>query len=215
MVVIPLGPTSTNKPPAAGEDPRNADQPQPPTILIIKAKESVINNGTTTQTAVVGQQMKLFADSTVAQALPNTSGARKNDADHDQEPLQCTTGKNGQCQILLPTGTFVGAAPNFEASVNVAQQTSVNVKVDNSTAIPSSLHTHISDQQIINGQRYITLTYPTGKDKSVRLQLAGVNGVQSIVINFCRDKQPESAPVSLLLGNQGIASQTVYLNETR
>ncbi len=214
VVVIPLGPTSTAKPPTEGEPPNETETPQPPTILIIKAKESVINGGTTTQTAAVGQQMKLFADSTVAQALPGTPGAKKNDADHNQEPLQCTTGKDGQCQILIPTGTFIGAAPNFEANVNVSQQTSINAKVNSPSAIPSGLKPYISDQQIVNGQQYVTLTYPAGMDKPIKFQLASAHGIQNIVINFCRDKQPgPESFLPLYQPQNGVSGQRIQLSE--
>lgn len=204
---IPLGPTVTPTPTGSTPKPQPAESgPR----LTVKARQSVLDAGGGTQQAVAGQQIKLFADSTVAQALPNTKGAKKNDADFDQEPMQCTTGKDGTCNIPLPSGTFTGTAPNMEANVDVGKQASVNVQAEKS-AIPDNLKPYITNAQWVNGKTYVTLTYPAGMDKQVKAQLKGAPGINQVETNYCRDKQP--GPVRFRPFAGGIPSQTVELKE--
>ncbi|MCB9991973.1 MAG: hypothetical protein H6867_11505 [Rhodospirillales bacterium] len=213
--IIPIGPTGTSQPPEEPED--EDDDPRDAPHLIVKAKQSVLQSGTKAQQAVAGQQIKLFADSTVAQPLPHTRGAKKNDADFNKPPLQCTTGKDGSCKIDLPPGT-VANGQNLEANVNVTKQNSVNVQVPTpangkppASQLPGAVQQYATDTQTVNGKTYVTLTYPAGQDKTVRGLLQNAPNVIGFETNFCRDKQPKSAPVLKVYTHNGVASQIISL----
>ena len=155
-----------------------------PTV-IVKAKQTVLR-GAGKQgggQAVAGQQIKLFADATVAQALPGTSGAQKNDAGFDQDPMQCTTGQDGACVIALAEGVLDQAASDYEVNIDVTEQASMNVQLAAASpagqsagaalaALPENLQKYITDSQAVNGNTYVTLTYPSAQEQTIQNQLA-------------------------------------------
>ncbi len=165
-----------------GDDPRDA-----PVTIYVKAKSSAISVGSTA-VATAGQQIKLFAASTTNVALPG-KGAAKPQTDHDKEPIQGTTDKQGNL-ALTATPTAIGAKPaaagkSYEVSVDTTEQTSlVSTKV---AVLPGGLNKYVTDSVNVGGQQYTVLTLPKSQEKTVTglLDSAGIK----YETNYCREKQ--------------------------
>ena len=73
-------------------------------------------------------------------------------------------------------------AATYEASVDVSEQASVNVRFGPEAAapggaeaatatLPAEFQQYITDTQVINGNIYVTLTYPAGQDEASKARL--------------------------------------------
>ena len=142
-------------------------------------------------------------------------------------------------------------AATYEASVDVSEQASVNVRFGPAAAapgaeaaaatLPAEFQQYITDTQVIDGNIYVTLTYPAGQDAAIKARLKGglvgpaagpAAGLFAFGFmpampvlrdprwsppwswyeNFCRDKQPQSAPVSRP-AHSAVPGQTITLDE--
>ena len=160
-------------------------------------------------------------------------------------------------------------AATYEASVDVSEQASVNVRFGPAAAapgaeaaaatLPAEFQQYITDTQVIDGNIYVTLTYPAGQDEAIKARLeSGLAGREApllpgpaaspaaglfafgfmpampvlsnfmhpdgsvrryppgapekIETNFCRDKQPQAAPVSRP-AHSAVPGQTITFAE--
>ena len=151
-------------------------------------------------------------------------------------------------------------AATYEASVDVSEQASVNVRFGPAAAapgaeaaaatLPAEFQQYITDTQVIDGNIYVTLTYPAGQDEAIKARLeSGLAGRGAPLppglaagpaaglfafgfmpampvlrdprwsppwskpeTNFCRDKQPQAAPVSRP-AHSAVPGQTITFAE--
>jgi subtilisin family serine protease len=178
-----------------GEDPE--DTGEPTVVIYVKAKSSALQQENRT---VAGQQIKLFAVATTNVALPG-KGADKSQADHDQEPIQGTTDDKGNLVLAVPgsalglKSTSVAAGTALEIQVNTTAQSSVNAQLANGDtqsvvgALPTGLSALLTDINVVNGNGFLTFTFPASMGSSVDMILARIPGVVNVQVNYCRDKQ--------------------------
>jgi len=217
--LTPTGPTITSRrDDDDGDEPRDVGEPIEITVTIyIKAGADVLEGESTSQ-ATAGQQIMLFADSTLYAELPGpadpaqTSGTGGTEAPsggaedkpqtgHDQDPLQAVTGPNGEATIEVPAsaiGILEGAAiagVTYEIGINTTPQASRNAQLAGTNpeaaiiALPEVLQNRVTDVTVINGQMYVTFTYPASMDESVNLVLVHTPVVILVEINYCRTIQ--------------------------
>tara|TARA_B100001540_G_scaffold166788_1_gene147535 strand:- start:2406 stop:6152 length:3747 start_codon:yes stop_codon:yes gene_type:complete len=188
------GPTITSVPrDPDDEDPR--DTGEPTVVIYVKAKAAV----SITAQVTSGQQIKLFARSTTGNALPGPGVARAQ-TDHDQDPIQGVTDGNGNATLrATPTALGITVNPNasgtaFEIAVDTTAQSSLNARTagdPNAVAsrLPGGVAVFVSDVTSINGQGFITFTFPSSMLGTMQTVLVNIPGIVSVQINFCRDKQ--------------------------
>lgn len=215
----PTGPTITSRPDDDDDDdPRDVGEPIEITVTVyIKASADVLEGESTSQ-ATAGQQIMLFADSTLyaelpgpanpaqasgtgGNAAPSGSAEDKPQTGYDQDPLQAVTGPNGEATIEVPAsaiGVLEGAANAgvaYEIGVNTTPQASRNAQLMGAnpetmiSALPEVLQDRVTDVTVINGQTYATFTYPASMDESVDLVLVHTPVVILVEINYCRTIQ--------------------------
>lgn len=157
-------------------------------------------------------------------------------------------------------GDIPRAGATYEASVDVSEQASVNVRFGPAAAapgaeaaaatLPAEFQQYITDTQVIDGNIYVTLIYPAGQDEAIKARLeSGLAGRGAPLLpgpaagpaaglfafgfmpampvlrdprwsppwskpetNFCRDKQPQSTPVSRP-AHSAVPGQTITLDE--
>lgn len=203
-----------------GDDPRDAGTPPPtsetldvPKVTIyVKAKSSVTGPNQVAQ-GLPGQQFKIFVPATQV-ALPGP-GVDKPQTDHDEDPIQGVTDANGNLALgvpvaLLPPGLgdvpAIPGGPAYAVDIAGVEQSSVNVLMGGASldaaldALPRPYLPLVSDLQMINGQPFITLTYPQSMDVTVQSTLVYIPGVVLVEINYCRDKQQASPADPLYVG---------------
>jgi subtilisin family serine protease len=171
---------------------------EPAVVIYVKAKSSALHQENRT---VAGQQIKLFASATVDAALPG-QGADKPQTDHDREPIQGITDREGRIVLKVP-GMAIGlkSAPDaagasaLEIQVDTTAQGSINAELGISdtqsvvNALPKGLRALLTDVNVIHGKGFLTFTFPSSMSSSVGAILTRVPGVVQIQVNYCREKQ--------------------------
>jgi subtilisin family serine protease len=225
-IPVPAGDDPRDEP--TGDDPRDKptdDDPrdQPTVPLVVKAT-SAAQIGSQVQQAVGQQQIKLFAPS---QQLANIDlplpGAAKPQVDASSDPLMCTTGADGQCQIAVPAcqigeckgGVPVGTIPasGLEIEVASAQAKSYNILIGAGQPLPGPISRFIIGRQPTmpgtgaDGAEWVTVL-ATGNDIALLEKLIGQIGGQVFKIeeNICRIKE-QSAPNDPLFRGAGAWKQ--------
>ncbi len=120
---VPIGSTPKDEDdpeettPGETDDPTD-DTPEIPTTVYVKAKASVLKGANGTKTSEIGgQRIKLIPDATKNPALPTDPGAQKDQTGADDDPAQCTTDDDGECQIVIAdTRTTLGLGLKWDVS---------------------------------------------------------------------------------------------------
>ncbi len=201
-----------------GEDPNDVGEEPTMTNLTVKAKLGLGVHSTGSELA--GQSAKLFADSQVNQDLPIT-GNNKNDRDFKEDPLQCTTGKNGECNIQFPN--FSGLDGNFVVQIDATDFDGKNILIDKNdqqnviNGLQSAIGEDNANDVTIttqpgpnNNQVYISVIYPSGLANAIQ---GFINNNRNVIFseeNVCRDKQPASIRQTVGLFD-GMPTQSIVL----
>ena len=186
-----------------GDDPRDT----PPVTVHVKARTSVMEGGTQSS-EVGGQTIRLLTPETTNPALP-LDGNTRNDEAYDEEPLQCQTDANGDCQIMVDAGTMYGLGLSAlgTADFALASDYTMEVETPDRESVILTTDAPLSQEDIDNltgaaveGDEIEVTGLRLSAGLSYRLDYglrAGYSWDEYIDVNIdyaednvCRDKQP-------------------------
>jgi hypothetical protein len=199
---LPEEPTTPETPPTTEKVPEEPTSPIPDTIFV-KAKESVLE-GQPPGAPIESQVVKLFPAE--EPNLPGTAETTEaEDTGFDKDPVQCTTGTDGDCKMQIPAEDRAaydlpdtGALPaNYRVdydlpkdSGGVAETTGKPKEPDVKSGTPAGAN--VAYEVFSIGERTFTrLVYKQayGLDHDFDEQFKPVFG-ESYEEDYCRDKQP-------------------------
>ena len=199
----PSGPSTTAKTtptptgtPIPTPTPTPASAAPPTFTFVVKAKQTVLQGGVPTTSAMPGAQLQLnlFPEP----ALPGAGQARDESTGADQPPTKLTTGPDGSIQMpafeLLPDGTQRPRGPLPPIDLDVTPQSGSILGFQpglpnpllgmNAQLVPFLDRTFMLDGQLIGVFRY-----PAYDAAKIEGLLGQMPGVQYMEPNFCREIQ--------------------------
>jgi hypothetical protein len=193
---------TAEKPPEETAIPEQKPEEPIPDTIFVKAKESVLR-GEEKGEPIENQVVKLFP--TEEPDLPGTGTKEAQDTGFDKDPVQCTTGADGECKAQVPPEDRAayglpdtGALPahyraDYELpkdSGGVAETIGKPAEPDVKTGTPAGAEVKYEEFKIGN-RTFVRLVYvlPHDVEHDFEEQFKPVLG-ESYEEDYCRDKQP-------------------------
>lgn len=193
-----------------GDDPRDTDPPEdgddprdttPPSSVFFKVKKTVLEqDGTRTQTEEPqpGRRLKLIVPELQDPALPGGDATKDEDTGAGEDPLQCTTDEEGECEIddldvsgirvgyeLDPKWRIGGLGLRYDVEVPVENVKGGIIQGGADTEIPAG--GEVTGTFELDGTPYLRLKWDLGYDLNYRL---GLDAQYNWHEDLCKDEQP-------------------------
>ena len=185
-----------------GDDPRDV-----PVTIHVKARASVMEGGNQAS-EVGGQTIRLLTPETTNPPLP-LEGNQRDDREYDGDPLQCQTDEEGDCQIMVDTGTMFGLGMNAFGNMGfqLASDYTMEVETPDRESQIISTSSPLSQEDIagltgaaVTGDEITVTELNLSSGLSYRLDYGLKAGyawddyidtnIEYVEDNVCRDKQP-------------------------